>query len=92
MKFYHRWRLVIAYTIQNSSFTGKKHCLFCEGKGKKRFKYCHNHPSGDPTPSEQDIALTEQLYISGEIIDIEVLDHIIIGRSTHVSMKDQKLM
>jgi len=52
----------------------------------------HNHPSGDPTPSEQDIALTRQLYMSGKVIDIEVLDHIIIGCSNHVSMRDQKLM
>ncbi|MBU7028383.1 MAG: JAB domain-containing protein [Theionarchaea archaeon] len=52
----------------------------------------HNHPSGYPTPSEQDIALTEQLYMGGKIVSIEVTDHIIIGFSDHVSLKDQKQM
>ena len=52
----------------------------------------HNHPSGDPTPSEQDIFLTKQLCMGGKIVNIEVTDHIIIGFSDHVSLKDQKQM
>ncbi|HMP76577.1 MAG TPA: JAB domain-containing protein [Kiritimatiellia bacterium] len=40
----------------------------------------HNHPSGDPTPSPEDIRLTRQLVEAGKILDIEVLDHVIIGR------------
>jgi len=52
----------------------------------------HNHPSGDPTPSEQDIKLTEQLYMGGKIVSIEVADHIIIGFSDYVSLKDKGLM
>lgn len=40
----------------------------------------HNHPSGDPTPSAEDIRITKQLVESGKILSIEVLDHIIIGR------------
>ncbi len=52
----------------------------------------HNHPSGDPTPSDQDISLTRQLCMSGEILDITILDHIIIGLPGYVSMKDQKLL
>ena len=52
----------------------------------------HNHPSGDPKPSEQDIALTKQLYMGGKIISIEVTDHIIIGLQDHVSLKDKELM
>ena len=52
----------------------------------------HNHPSGDPKPSEQDIALTKQLYMAGKIISIEVTDHIIIGLQDHVSLKDKELM
>jgi len=52
----------------------------------------HNHPSGDPTPSEQDIKLTEQLCVGGKIVSIEVSDHIIIGFSDHVSLRDKGLM
>jgi len=48
----------------------------------------HNHPSGDPTPSKQDLLLTRELYMCGKVVDIEVLDHIIIGFSDHVSLKD----
>ena len=40
----------------------------------------HNHPSGDPTPSAEDIRITRQLVEAGKIIDIKVLDHVIIGR------------
>ncbi len=52
----------------------------------------HNHPSGDPTPSDQDILLTRQLCMSGKIVDITILDHIIIGLLGYVSMKERKLL
>lgn len=42
----------------------------------------HNHPSGDPTPSEADIEVTRDLIRAGQLLQIEVLDHIILGRST----------
>lgn len=42
----------------------------------------HNHPSGDPTPSAEDIRITRQLVEAGKIIDIKILDHIIIGRKS----------
>ena len=41
---------------------------------------CHNHPSGDTSPSREDIKITRQLIEAGRIIDIEILDHVIIGR------------
>ena len=52
----------------------------------------HNHPSGDPSPSKEDLQLTVKLCMSGEILGINVLDHIIIGFSDHVSFKDKELM
>ncbi|MBI4202461.1 MAG: DNA repair protein RadC [Chloroflexi bacterium] len=55
----------------------------------------HNHPSGDPTPSPEDIRVTEQLVQAAKLLDIEVLDHIVIGRSNYngfVSMKERKLV
>jgi DNA repair protein RadC len=51
----------------------------------------HNHPSGDPTPSPDDVAVTRELVRAGELIDVKVLDHIIIGRGRHVSMKERGL-
>ncbi len=47
----------------------------------------HNHPSGDPTPSGADIAMTTELVRAGEMLDIEVLDHLIVGRGRHVSLR-----
>ncbi len=52
----------------------------------------HNHPSGDPTPSDQDLLLTRQLCMSGKIVDITILDHIIIGLPGYVSLKERKLL
>lgn len=49
----------------------------------------HNHPSGNPSPSDEDIKITERLMYSGEIIGIEVLDHIIIGDGEYYSMKEE---
>lgn len=51
----------------------------------------HNHPSGDPSPSPEDIYVTKQIVKAGEIIDIEVLDHIIIGHQRYVSLKERGL-
>ncbi len=51
----------------------------------------HNHPSGDSTPSPEDVALTRQFVEAGELLDIKVLDHLIIGRQRYVSMKERGL-
>ena len=47
----------------------------------------HNHPSGDPTPSAADVALTVELVRAGELLDIELLDHLIIGQGRWISLK-----
>ncbi|NMO95307.1 RadC family protein [Paenibacillus lemnae] len=52
----------------------------------------HNHPSGDPTPSPEDISLTNRLVEAGSIIGIDVLDHVIIGDGQFVSLKERGLM
>ncbi len=49
----------------------------------------HNHPSGDPTPSSDDIALTRQAAKAGEMLDVAVLDHLVIGGGRWVSLKAQ---
>jgi DNA repair protein RadC len=51
----------------------------------------HNHPSGDPTPSPEDVRVTESIVEAGKLLDIEVLDHLVIGRNRFVSMKERGL-
>jgi DNA repair protein RadC len=53
---------------------------------------CHNHPSGDPTPSPEDIAVTKRLVQAGQLLGIEVVDHLIVGDGRWVSMKQQGVM
>lgn len=55
--------------------------------------YCvvHNHPSGDPTPSPEDIAVTRQLVEAGELLDVDVLDHLVIGQGRWVSLREKRL-
>ena len=58
---------------------------------------CHNHPSGDPTPSAEDLRITHQLVDAGRILDIRVLDHVIIGRAIdghadHISLREAGLV
>jgi len=51
----------------------------------------HNHPSGDPTPSPDDVAMTKQVLGAGRVLDIEVLDHLVIAQQRFVSMKERRL-
>ena len=48
----------------------------------------HNHPSGDPTPSEADIKVTREIIQAGRVLKIDVLDHLILGRATAERPKD----
>lgn len=51
----------------------------------------HNHPSGDATPSPDDVVLTRALVQAGKLVDVEVLDHLVIGTGRYVSMKERGL-
>ena len=53
---------------------------------------CHNHPSGDPSPSKEDILITKRLKECGTLLGIEVLDHIIIGNETYISLKEKGIV
>ena len=53
---------------------------------------CHNHPSGDPSPSKEDIMVTKRMLKAGNIMDIPVLDHVIIGKNRFFSLKEEGLM
>jgi DNA repair protein RadC len=51
----------------------------------------HNHPSGDPTPSPEDVLVTRQIVEAGQLLEIEVLDHLVIGHGRFVSMRERGL-
>lgn len=66
---------------------------------REAIKYCaasvilvHNHPSGDPSPSQEDIALTGKLIEAGLLLDISVIDHVIIGDGKYVSLKEKEII
>jgi len=52
----------------------------------------HNHPSGDPTPSNEDIATTKRLVQAGELLGIEVLDHVVVSKEKFISMREKNMM
>jgi DNA repair protein RadC len=49
----------------------------------------HNHPSGDPTPSPDDLHLTAEALAAGRLLDIQLLDHLVIGHDAYVSLRDR---
>jgi DNA repair protein RadC len=51
----------------------------------------HNHPSGDPTPSPEDVSITRQIVEGGKLLDVDVLDHLVIGQQRYVSLKERGL-
>lgn len=53
---------------------------------------CHNHPSGDPTPSPEDVELTERIRDAGSLLGIELLDHIVLGEGSFISLKERGFM
>ena len=52
----------------------------------------HNHPSGDPKPSEDDSEITKRLTEAGNLMGIEVMDHVIVSKNSHFSFKEEKLL
>ena len=52
----------------------------------------HNHPSGDPTPSEEDLAITRRIQEAGRLLGIELLDHVVVSRDSYTSFKERRLL
>ncbi len=61
-------------------------------EGAAAFILVHNHPSGDPSPSEEDLEVTTQLQEAGKVVGIELLDHIIIGKKEYYSFKERNFL
>ena len=53
---------------------------------------CHNHPSGDPTPSDDDVAITRRLVQVGELHGIPILDHVVVTKKTYASFGELRLL
>ncbi len=56
------------------------------------FVLVHNHPSGDPTPSRDDVKVTEQIRCAGELLGIQLLDHVIIGDHSYISLREKGIL
>jgi DNA repair protein RadC len=52
----------------------------------------HNHPSGDPSPSEEDLAITRRITESGRLLGVELLDHVVVARDAYTSFKERRLL
>ncbi|WML35699.1 DNA repair protein RadC [Clostridium sp. OS1-26] len=68
--------------------------VFCDAirKSSASIVVCHNHPSGDPTPSNEDINVTHRLKECGKLLGIDLLDHIIIGNGIYISLKQKGIL
>ncbi|MGI8496133.1 MAG: JAB domain-containing protein [Gemmatimonadaceae bacterium] len=84
---------VITRGILNSSLVHPRE-VFCAAivAGAAAVILSHNHPSGDPTPSADDRAVTDQLVAAGRLLDIPVHDHVIVGRGRYVSFAEAGLL
>lgn len=61
-------------------------------RGSANIIICHNHPSGDPTPSKEDINITLRIKQCGDLMGIKLLDHIIIGNNSYISLKEKGII
>lgn len=59
--------------------------------GARKLICLHNHPSGDPTPSREDVQLTKKIRLIGEIVKIELIDHIIVGKNDYFSFSKEEI-
>lgn len=79
-------------TVNASLITPRE--LFIEALQKNAVSIVilHNHPSGDPTPSRNDMLTTKRIMDAGELIGIELLDHVIIGNNCYVSFRESGIL
>lgn len=79
-------------TVNASLITPRE--LFIEALQKNAVSIVlmHNHPSGDPTPSREDMLITKRILDAGALIGIELLDHIIIGNNQYMSFREEALL
>jgi DNA repair protein RadC len=85
-------KIIFQGTLDSATVHPREIFNFALRYATARIIIAHNHPSGDPTPSQNDLKLTARLKKCGEIIGIELLDHLIIGSITYVSLQEERLI
>lgn len=85
-------KIIFQGTLDSATVHPREIFNFALRYAAARIIIAHNHPSGDPTPSQNDLKLTARLKKCGEIIGIELLDHLIIGSVTYVSLQEERLI
>jgi len=94
LKDYHKEHFyIIVLNSRNHSIVHPRE-VFAEAIKNKAASviFVHNHPSGDPEPSEDDLTITKRLVEVGKIMGIEIIDHIIVTENGFLSFKDKKLI
>lgn len=76
-------------TVESSIINPREILVYCLKHQCVNFILLHNHPSGDPTPSKEDILVTERIYTAGKLIGIHMLDHLVIGDRVYISLKEE---
>lgn len=84
--------LISKGTVNASLVTPREIFLRALMVGAAQILLCHNHPSGDATPSRNDIAITKQIKEAGKLINISLTDHVIIAGNTYFSFDEAKLL
>lgn len=79
-------------TVNSTLMPPREICREALLRDSTGFILVHNHPTGDPTPSREDIAATNKIMNAASLIGITLIDHIIIGDNTYISMKDDRLI
>ena len=93
----HRMKLVdetviSVGTVNSSLLSSRDIFIHALRQGAVNILILHNHPGGDPTPSGADLQITDKIRRAGQLLDIKLLDHIIIGDHSYVSFKEKKLL
>ena len=93
----HRMKLVdetviSVGTVNSSLISSRDIFIHALRQGAVNILILHNHPGGDPTPSGADLLITDKIRRAGQLLDIKLLDHIIIGDHSYVSFKEKKLL
>jgi DNA repair protein RadC len=79
-------------TVNSTLMPPREICREALMRDSTGFILVHNHPTGDPAPSREDIVATNKIFNAANLIGISLIDHIIIGDNTYISMKDDGLI
>ncbi|MCH4193651.1 MAG: DNA repair protein RadC [Butyrivibrio sp.] len=79
-------------TVNSTLLSSRDIYIHALKQGAVNILILHNHPGGDPSPSGADLCITDKIRKAGQLLDIKLLDHIIIGDHSYVSFKEKKLL